>query len=1436
MMNSTPPWRTCASQTTAPPPTPSDPPAKRASWRSITGKSTAIAAAILALATGGASAATGIEALINRSFENGTTPWVGNYWGGTSAIVAATPENPARTGNYVHRLSGTSSNGFTVAAQPVGLSGNGTLGIPAGAIVHCGAWFRVPDASPDKPADVRVRPRCNATGVGTSYNVLLTSPNWTFVGDDGTGDGIVMPANDWLDFRVYGPSDRTVYVDDTQCLVDAPAITGTVALQGGASPVGTRVILKDAFDVVIATRQIDNTAGTFAFALPNGDYGVSLSKFGYYPQSRTANIDGGDAALSTITLNARAVATVSGTVTYQGVGVPGVTVRASQYDDPGNYSESAPTSADGSYSLLAEAGVEYELSAPAGLPPMRVVDTVPDPFTPADASPITGKNITLGKGPIVYNFDDGTLQGWTNVGGGTNQFISRNGGDPGTGYYSPNFVGVDNWDARDSTTSTLWLRSPSFVLDSTGDLSFYLFGGQGSGAATLPANESGIATGEGATNPGFIGVALRDNVTGDFVLVATRPSSGGPFQQVGFTQEQLAAATIPGREYTLDLIDLDMFDWGWIALDSVAIPGTPGVPPAYTTISGTVNGGGAGIVVRAGTLSTTTQSDGSFSFTNAIVGRSYTLTLTKTSLPVGKAVGTAPATFTATETANTGKDFTLIDDPDFDPELLFAARSNDYSGTGNWTPTYPAGAMLNRIATPETTTINGQKWVTIQRGSGGDDGFELAGIPNLGAGTDVNGVSIVVAVRPYYPINVGGEARGEIVSMYYNGLVLASDHDTGEVMIARKAWDWRRTGYRIPNGQITILSLVVQLDGSCKLYANGTEVWTGAAIGDNAYDMLQGTDPGWMTRTGVGRNPWDGWSSFNGLIGDVRVYKTAIADSKRTALETEMINRYGTAGSFTITATAGPGGTIDPAGEVSVPEGAGRTFTVTPDKYFAVTSVLLDEINEVLTSPNKATYTIANVSANGSIAASFTEWTPTFITGKVATSDGTGVAGLIVTANGGREPYTAVSSDGTESPLGTFSIRVQPGVEYTLTCVKPGWEISPASYTVTSDSLTDKNFTATFKGPQRLIHLVVEPEFSNDAPLTRWPNRGTLGGQFIADGGWDTVAPTTRASIGGSKAVEFNGSKMLLSSTESSNDKILAPANITGPGSNFTVLAKLYDDSADIREPWEQFFLAWSRRNGPDGTCASFGYGKGWWGAIGGWGWGDTNYGALIPGTDRTVVPEWSKWNAVAMTSDGTNVKIYYNGELVNSVDKVLNWHPNMPISLGAQYWGDAGQGREIAFSGGMTELMIYDMALTAEQIAALSAFASPDDTDADGLPDAWEMTAVGNLTSLTRTGDFDRDGTSDTAEYRLGLTPNDPASFFKVTINRDPVTGDVTLTWPSKENLEFVIQYSEDISLDNAWQDLANITDFDGGNSESFTDIGISDTPRLFYRVALKP
>jgi|GEM_PF-1716943 len=70
---------------------------------------------------------------------------------------------------------------------------------------------------------------------------------------------------------------------------------------------------------------------------------------------------------------------------------------------------------------------------------------------------------------------------------------------------------------------------------------------------------------------------------------------------------------------------------------------------------------------------------------------------------------------------------------------------------------------------------------------------------------------------------------------------------------------------------------------------------------------------------------------------------------------------------WTITASAGPGGSIAPAGSVTVHEGSDKIFTISPDAGYTVDDVTVDGAS----AGAVATYTFLGVSADHTIAASF---------------------------------------------------------------------------------------------------------------------------------------------------------------------------------------------------------------------------------------------------------------------------------------------------------------------------------------------------------------------------------------------------------------------------------------------------------------------------------
>jgi hypothetical protein len=192
----------------------------------------------------------------------------------------------------------------------------------------------------------------------------------------------------------------------------------------------------------------------------------------------------------------------------------------------------------------------------------------------------------------VYDFRDGTLQGWTNqpsAAGGSASFVADAGvydnRTPAvTGVYkilfSPFLTG------RDGYHQTIVLRSPAFGLRGLSEhqaLAFSLLGGKGV-AAAAPATNADLPA--NASPSGFLGVALRRTSDGRYLLSSRRTSDAQNqnWQRTVWNASQLAVATgtdAVGETYTLDLIDSfgaaqagGSQGWGWIALDAVSIPWT----------------------------------------------------------------------------------------------------------------------------------------------------------------------------------------------------------------------------------------------------------------------------------------------------------------------------------------------------------------------------------------------------------------------------------------------------------------------------------------------------------------------------------------------------------------------------------------------------------------------------------------------------------------------------------------------------------------------------------------------------------------------------------------------------------------------------------------------------------------------------------------------
>jgi hypothetical protein len=96
------------------------------------------------------------------------------------------------------------------------------------------------------------------------------------------------------------------------------------------------------------------------------------------------------------------------------------------------------------------------------------------------------------------------------------------------------------------------------------------------------------------------------------------------------------------------------------------------------------------------------------------------------------------------------------------------------------------------------------------------------------------------------------------------------------------------------------------------------------------------------------------------------------------------IAAYFKAVSYTITASAGAGGSISPLGVTTVNTGGSKTFTITPDAGYHIADVLVDTVSQGPT----ATYAFTNVQANHTISATFAE-NPWFLIDASAGPNGT---------------------------------------------------------------------------------------------------------------------------------------------------------------------------------------------------------------------------------------------------------------------------------------------------------------------------------------------------------------------------------------------------------------------------------------------------------------
>jgi len=250
----------------------------------------------------------------------------------------------------------------------------------------------------------------------------------------------------------------------------------------------------------------------------------------------------------------------------------------------------------------------------------------------------------------------------------------------------------------------------------------------------------------------------------------------------------------------------------------------------------------------------------------------------------------------------------------------------------------------------------------------------------------------------------------------------------------------------------------------------------------------------WMTITSGSRGTGNGTVYYSINANSDSSSRTASSTiAKNTFTVTQEGNSTTT---YTITASAGTGGTISPTGTVTVSRNASRSFTITPSTGYSIDRVIVDGSSVGAVS----TYTFSNVTANHTISASFKADTTTYT---ITASAGTG---------------------GTISPAGTVTVSRNASRSFTITpstgysidrVIVDGSSVGAVSTYTFSNVTANHTISASFKADTTKYTLTINRSGSGTGTVSNNPS-----GSSFAKG---TVVTLTATPDAGSSFVGWSG-------------------------------------------------------------------------------------------------------------------------------------------------------------------------------------------------------------------------------------------------------------------------------------------------------------------------
>jgi hypothetical protein len=200
---------------------------------------------------------------------------------------------------------------------------------------------------------------------------------------------------------------------------------------------------------------------------------------------------------------------------------------------------------------------------------------------------------------------------------------------------------------------------------------------------------------------------------------------------------------------------------------------------------------------------------------------------------------------------------------------------------------------------------------------------------------------------------------------------------------------------------------------------------------------------------------------------------------------------------FTITASAGSGGSINPTGAVSVNQGANQTFSITANSGFSVSSVTVDGANQgAITS-----FTFSNVQAAHTISASFVASTFT-ITASAGANGSISPSGNVVVSSGANQSFTITPNSGFKVSSVTVDGASQGAItSFTFSNVTANHSISaaftPITFTIAASagsggSISPTGNVVVNQGASQSFSITANSGFSIASVTVDGANQGAI--------------------------------------------------------------------------------------------------------------------------------------------------------------------------------------------------------------------------------------------------------------------------------------------------------------------------------------------------------